>query len=84
MTKTMNREKQMEILREVYTGEPQTGWNNILYGIIADFEAYAEDEVSGFIADKFESGEIDEDEMLYQFEQFITFCIEDISEYDVI
>lgn len=87
MTRTINnlieekRDSFMQILREQIEGEPRTNWNNILDLLLYDFEAYVGDEASGFIDEQYERGEIDDSELLWQFEQFVMF-LEDINEYD--
>lgn len=87
MTRTINnlieekRDRFMQILRDQIEGEPRTSWNNILDLLLYDFEAYTDDEASGFIDEQYERGEIDDNEILWQFEQFVMF-LEDINEYD--
>lgn len=73
--------KYMEILRALFTGTPRTSWETVLENVMMDFESYAADEVSGFIADKYGP---DSPEMQAEFANFCTFCIDDINEYDVL
>jgi hypothetical protein len=49
-----------------------------------DFEAYGDDEISGFIADQYAEGKVDEAGILSEFENFCIFAIHDITEYDVV
>lgn len=88
MTRTINnlieekRDRFMQILRDQIEGEPRTSWNNVLDLLLQDFEAYAGDDASGFIDEQYERGEIDDSEIIWQFDQFIMF-LEDINEYDI-
>lgn len=75
------RESFMKVLQDQTTGEPRTSWNYVLDGLLYDFEAYANDEASEFIDEQYSRGEIDDNEILWQFEQFVMF-LEDINEYD--
>lgn len=74
----------LEILKSAYVGIPETSWENILTNIVDEFKLYCDDEASGFLMDKYISGEISGEEMLNAFEDYITFGVEDINDYDVI
>lgn len=80
-TMKIEREAFMEILKEYYEGEPKTSWNNVLDGVLFRFESYCDDEVSDWLKEKYESGAVDSDELLWEFEQFV-WTIEDINEFD--
>ena len=79
-TLAINRQTAMEILRQCFSGKPNTSWETILDNVLWDFENYCTDEISGFIAEQ----NLDESEILSEFEQFCVFTIHDINEYDVI
>lgn len=71
----------LAILKTLFTGTPRTSWETILENVMMDFESYCNDEVSDFISEKYAA---DSKEMQAEFENFCTFCIDDINEYDVI
>ena len=80
-----NREKLMEILRENFTGDPKTSWENILDNVADWFESYCDDEASGFLSNQFESGLLNADDLIGEFDQWLSFGgIEDINEFDII
>lgn len=87
MTRTINnlieeqRGRFMTVLRDQTDGEPRTSWDNVLNGVLYDFMAYADDEASEQLKEQYERGEIDDSEIIWQFDQFIMF-LEDINEYD--
>lgn len=78
---SIKREALMEILKKYYEGEPKTSWDNVLDGVLSWFETYCGDDASNYLEEKYESGKIDTDELLWEFEQFLWF-IEDINEFD--
>lgn len=61
-------------------GEPDTSWDNIFENALEDFKLYADDEASGNILDDFIDGDLDEIDMVNEFEQFIMW--KDLAEYD--
>lgn len=63
-----------------YDGDPETGWDNIFENALADFEAYANDEASGFLMEQYENGEIGDGDMRNEFDQFTMW--KDMNEYD--
>lgn len=65
---------------EDYEGTPATSWDNIFDNVLEEFTRYADDEVSGFILEKFENGEYTADDMDNEFEQYIMW--RDLGEYD--
>lgn len=80
-----NREYFIQQLEEIYTGEPETNWNNIFDNIIDEFESYADDEAStdengDTIQTNYEQGNYDEIDINNSFDNFIMFL--DIREYD--
>lgn len=87
MTRTINnlieeqRGRFMTVLRDQTDGEPRTNWDNVLNGVLYDFIAYADDEASEQLKEQYERGEIDDSEIIWQFDQFVMF-LEDINEYD--
>ena len=78
---TIKREAFMEILKEYYEGEPKTSWDKVLDKVLCEFELYCDDDVSNWLEERYESGKIDSDELLWEFEQFV-WTIEDINEFD--
>ena len=78
---TIKREAFMEILKEYYEGEPKTSWDKVLDEVLCEFELYCGDDVSNWLEERYESGKIDSDELLWEFEQFV-WTIEDINEFD--
>lgn len=80
-TMSINREALMKILKEYYEGEPKTSWDNVLDGVLSWFETYCGDDASNYLEERYESGKIDTDELLWEFEQFV-WVIEDINEFD--
>ena len=82
---TANRDKLMEILRENFVGDPKTSWGNILDNVVDWFESYCDDEASGFLDEQFESGLLNADDLIGEFDQWLSFGgIEDINEFDII
>lgn len=80
-----NREYFIQQLEEIYTGEPETSWNNIFDNLIDEFESYADDEAStdengDTIQTNYEQGNYDEIDINNSFDNFIMFL--DIREYD--
>lgn len=80
-----NREYFIQQLEEIYTGEPETNWNNIFDNIIDEFESYADDEAStdengDTIQTNYEQGNYDKIDINNSFDNFIMFL--DIREYD--
>lgn len=65
---------------EDYTGTPATSWDNIFYNVLEEFTLYADDEVSGFLSDKFDEGKITTNDMLDEFDQYIMWL--DLNDYD--
>ena len=65
---------------EEYEGAPATSWDNIFDNVLEEFTRYADDEVSGFILEKFENGEYTAEDMDNEFEQYIMWL--DLNEYD--
>lgn len=78
---TEKRAEFMKLLKENTEGEPRTSWDNVLDGLLMWFEIYCSDETSEFLDEKYNSGEIDDNEILWEFEQFIVYA-EDINDYD--
>ena len=79
-----NREKLMEILRENFTGDPKTSWENILDNVVDWFERYCDDEASGFLDEQFESGLLNADDLIGEFDQWLSFGgIDDINDFDI-
>lgn len=64
-----------------YTGNPNTSWDNIFDNALDAFMRYADDEASGFLLDQFHNGEIDEEEMVDLFDQWVNFS--DLNDFDV-
>lgn len=80
-----NREYFIQQLEEIYTGEPETNWNNIFDNVVTEFECYADDEAStdengDTIQTSYEQGNYDEIDINNSFDNFIMFL--DIKEYD--
>ena len=76
-----DREAFLETVKENFEGEPRTSWDNILDGVLAWFAAYCDDDASNWLRERYESGEVDTDELLWEFEQFL-WGLEDINDYD--
>jgi hypothetical protein len=80
-----NREYFIQQLEEIYTGEPETNWNNIFDNVVTEFECNADDEASAdengnTIQTNYEQGNYDEIDINNSFDNFIMFL--DIREYD--
>ena len=74
-----------------YTGTPNTSWNNIFDNAKEEFILYCGDEASAesdmygtygdTLEDMFVAGLIDEDDLIYEFDQWLMW--RDLSEFDV-
>lgn len=75
------RDRFMMILRDQIDGEPRTSWDNVLNGVLYDFTMYADDEASDQLKEQYERGQIDDSEVIWQFDQFVMLA-ENINDYD--
>ena len=67
----IKREDLMEILKEYCEGNPKTSWDYVLNGVLCWFESYCDDEASNWLEKRYENGEVDTNELLWEFEQFV-------------
>lgn len=75
---------------EDYEGTPATSWENIWDNVVNEFELYADDEASSHsddrgmygptIKERFDSGEIDAEDVEYEFDEWVMWL--DLSDYD--
>lgn len=79
----LNRDAYIQRLSQDWEGTPKSSWEDIFENIFDEFTRYADDEVSDFILDKFDNGEITADDVDAEFDDFLTFWIDDINEYDI-
>lgn len=63
-----------------YDSDPVTSWDNVFDNALAAFQSYADDEASGFLLDKYTSGEIGDGDMRQEFDDFVTFS--DLNDFD--
>lgn len=75
-----------DIVSDMYGEDFKNGLAQVTYNLLAEFDAYADDEASNFLADELydENGNIKVDRYLEEFEDFITWNLRenDINEYD--
>ena len=79
----LNKDHYVQRLSQEWEGTPKSSWEDIFENIFDEFTRYADDEVSDFILDKFDNGEITADDVDAEFDNFLTFWIDDINEYDI-
>ena len=78
-----NKDHYIQRLSKDWEGTPKSSWEDIFENVFDEFTRYADDEVSDFILDKFDNGEITADDVDAEFDNFLTFWIDDINEYDI-
>ena len=79
----LNKDHYIQRLSDEWEGTPKSSWEDIFENVFDEFTRYADDEVSDFILDKFDNGEITADDVDAEFDNFLTFWIDDINEYDI-
>lgn len=78
----LNRDAYIQRLSREWEGTPNTSWDVIFDNLLDEFKAYADDEASDFIEQKFYDGEYTAEDVDNEFDNFITW-IDDINEYDI-
>lgn len=80
----LNKDYYIQRLESEFTGTPNTSWENIFNNLVAEFELYADDEVSsgdgGTIKERYDAGIYDANDVDVEFDNFIMWL--DANDYD--